>query len=103
MVVVSLQSNQYSPQLCCKMKEIRTLMTWHCCIEVLNWVTSHFVVRHFNRSHFQPLAFSTDCKINHRKLDLFNSVQIYSIFSRRSKTIKVREESIERHQSESRT
>ena len=26
----------------------------------------------FNRSHFQPLAFSTACKFNRHKFDLFN-------------------------------
>ena len=46
-------------------------------------------VHTFNRSHFQPLAFSTACDFNHHKFDLFNSVQGYSIFSRRSKTSKV--------------
>ena len=40
-------------------------------------VTCHFVLRHFNRcnfnrSHFQPLAFSTACKFNRHKFDLFN-------------------------------
>ena len=40
-------------------------------------VTCHFVLRHFNRCnfnrlHFQPLAFSTACKFNRHKFDLFN-------------------------------
>ena len=51
MVVVSLQSNQYSPQLFCKMKEIRTLMTWHCCIEL--------GYKSFRRTPFQPFTLST--------------------------------------------
>ena len=29
-------------------------------------------VHTFNRSHFQPLAFSTACKFNRHKFDLFN-------------------------------
>ena len=55
-------------------------------------------VHTFNRSHFQPLVFSTACKFNRHKFDLFNSVQGYSIFPRLWKTSKVIIESIQRHQ-----
>ena len=55
-------------------------------------------VHTFNRSYFRPLAFLTACKFNRHNFDLFNQIQGYSIFSRRSKTSKVIIESIKRHQ-----
>ena len=53
----------------------------------------------FQPLQFQPFKLSIACKFNPGKFNRFDYAQSYSIFSRRSKTIKVSQESIERHQS----
>ena len=59
----------------------------------------------FDSVKFQPLtlsslALSTACYFNRRKLDLHNLVQGYSNISRRSETIEMSKNPMERHQSD---